>query len=173
MSTYSTCQLGCPLNGRGCLNFAHHPSRAPTPCMYLLAPPQHTHPYSISAHLVAPKSAGLFTGAIMESGPVASWIALPLSVSEMMFGLVLNDSGCANATDPVQCAVVSAASPPHWCCADNLVRTRSSAHVAPRCVCSIAETPCVVCIARAPWPGQYRHDAGPPRICAAPPPVCI
>eukprot|EP00038_Savillea_parva_P017986 m.22098 g.22098 ORF g.22098 m.22098 type:complete len:555 (+) comp3954_c0_seq1:100-1764(+) len=50
---------------------------------------------SVSNHLVAPKSAGLFHGAIMESGPVvAQWVAQPMEVAEHQFATLAASVGC-------------------------------------------------------------------------------
>lgn len=77
------------------------------------SPSYHTHPslgaphhHSISAHLVAPRSAGMFQRAVAESGAISSWVALTLPVAEQMFQYLLANSGCASASSPVQCAMV-------------------------------------------------------------------
>ncbi len=53
---------------------------------------------SVSAHLVAPRSAGLFAAAGIESGTFSPWIAAPLAVAESQFSWFANASGC-NSTD--------------------------------------------------------------------------
>eukprot|EP00040_Diaphanoeca_grandis_P032805 m.199629 g.199629 ORF g.199629 m.199629 type:complete len:567 (+) comp32741_c0_seq2:175-1875(+) len=61
---------------------------------------------STSTHLVAPKSEGFFNGAIMESGPLASWLAKPMFVAEKNFDQILQISGCSNLSasqDQVKC----------------------------------------------------------------------
>eukprot|EP00039_Didymoeca_costata_P024508 m.10515 g.10515 ORF g.10515 m.10515 type:complete len:549 (+) comp4275_c0_seq1:25-1671(+) len=58
---------------------------------------------SISAHLVAPKSAGLFQAAIMESGPPAPWTAMPLEIAEKRFSDFVTKSGCPSGPSVVSC----------------------------------------------------------------------
>ena len=55
---------------------------------------------SISCHLVAPRSAGLFHAAIVESGPFGSWIARTMEVAETQFQSFVTAAAC-NATDDV------------------------------------------------------------------------
>jgi hypothetical protein len=63
---------------------------------------------STAVHLVAPRSAGLFSAAGMESGPFTEWIALPMATSEQRFQMFLGFAGCnASATAQVlQCLQV-------------------------------------------------------------------
>ena len=53
---------------------------------------------SVSAHLVAARSAGRFDGAIMESGPLAAhWVGMPLADAERRFKLLLAVTNCSGA----------------------------------------------------------------------------
>ena len=54
---------------------------------------------SVSNHLVMPRSAGLFAGAITESGPFAPWSAQTLSQSSVKFLDMAGALGCAAATN--------------------------------------------------------------------------
>ena len=61
---------------------------------------------SVSNHLVAPRSAGLFDRAIAESGPFSAWIAKPLAIAENDFDKVLSETGCGGqgkSSDQVSC----------------------------------------------------------------------
>lgn len=61
---------------------------------------------SVSVHLVAPRSGGLFDAAIMESGPIASrWIAQPLAVAEHQFDSLVNNTRCdrGSSSETVAC----------------------------------------------------------------------
>jgi len=61
---------------------------------------------SVSNHLVAPRSAGLFDRAIAESGPFSAWIAKPLAIAENDFDKVLSETGCGGqgkSPGPVSC----------------------------------------------------------------------
>lgn len=50
---------------------------------------------SVSNHMVAPKSAGLFHAAIMESGPIAAqWVAAPLEIAENQFQALARSLNC-------------------------------------------------------------------------------
>lgn len=51
---------------------------------------------SVSSHLVLPKSAGLFNGAIVESGSFGSWSARPLEHAESIYAQVLEAARCAD-----------------------------------------------------------------------------
>ena len=51
---------------------------------------------SVSAHLVLPKSAGLFGGAIIESGSFGAWAARPLQHAEAIYAQVLDAAHCAD-----------------------------------------------------------------------------
>ena len=62
---------------------------------------------SISAHLVAPRSAGLFASALLESGPEASWIAKTMQAAATDFGQLVNASSCAGESgDSLVCYVL-------------------------------------------------------------------
>jgi len=50
---------------------------------------------SISVHLTAPSSRGLFQRAIMMSGGFANWAALPMIAAEEVFATVIKCLGCA------------------------------------------------------------------------------
>lgn len=54
---------------------------------------------STSCHLVAPRSAGLFQRAAMESGPFSPWAAMPYNISELKYGRVAAYLGCTSAFD--------------------------------------------------------------------------
>eukprot|EP00041_Stephanoeca_diplocostata_P012031 m.200071 g.200071 ORF g.200071 m.200071 type:complete len:553 (+) comp18779_c0_seq1:122-1780(+) len=58
---------------------------------------------SVSAHLVAPRSKGLFQRAIAESGPFAQWITAPLDVAERSFEQIAEGTGCSLQDDVVAC----------------------------------------------------------------------
>lgn len=59
---------------------------------------------SVSNHLVAPRSAGLFHGAIMESGPIAAaWVAQPMVVAEHQFATLAASVGCSTAPSVTAC----------------------------------------------------------------------
>ncbi len=107
---------------RWCCISLHVDPFAPTPCatphwlpwdLPLLAvsrlPPTPPPCFSSTAiHLVAPRSAGLFAAAGMESGPFTEWIALPMATSEQRFQMFVGSSGC-NASTPaltLQCLQV-------------------------------------------------------------------
>jgi carboxylesterase type B len=60
---------------------------------------------SVSNHLVAPRSGGLFNAAIMESGPIAAlWVAQSLTVAEHQFATLVASTGCGGGSgSPVPC----------------------------------------------------------------------
>ena len=49
---------------------------------------------SVSSHLLMPKSFGLYSRAIMESGGFVDWSARPMSISEIWFQRLLTQSKC-------------------------------------------------------------------------------
>ena len=51
---------------------------------------------SISAHLVSPPSAGLFDQAIIESGPIAFWVAQTLAYQEEQFQFMSGQLNCTS-----------------------------------------------------------------------------
>lgn len=58
---------------------------------------------SVSNHLVAPRSGGLFQGAIMESGPVAAqWVAQPMEVAQHHFQSLVSTFNCSGP-NPAAC----------------------------------------------------------------------
>jgi para-nitrobenzyl esterase len=50
---------------------------------------------STAVHLVAPRSAGLFHAAGMESGPIVTWAATPLDVATAAFDVFVSETTCA------------------------------------------------------------------------------
>ena len=52
---------------------------------------------STSLHLLTPRSAGLFHAAAMESGPIAPWVAAPLSVAQQLFDVLVANTSCAGS----------------------------------------------------------------------------
>eukprot|EP01065_Artemidia_motanka_P045910 TRINITY_DN6841_c0_g1_i1.p1 TRINITY_DN6841_c0_g1~~TRINITY_DN6841_c0_g1_i1.p1 ORF type:complete len:525 (+),score=163.48 TRINITY_DN6841_c0_g1_i1:103-1677(+) len=58
---------------------------------------------SVSAHLVAPRSRGLFTRAAMESGPFADWTTQPLKFAEKRLEEFTANAGCSNSDDIAAC----------------------------------------------------------------------
>ena len=50
---------------------------------------------SVSGHLVSPASKGLFDRAIMESGPIAIWIAQPFKVSVVKYNALVKNAECS------------------------------------------------------------------------------
>eukprot|EP01062_Namystynia_karyoxenos_P074337 TRINITY_DN71228_c0_g1_i1.p1 TRINITY_DN71228_c0_g1~~TRINITY_DN71228_c0_g1_i1.p1 ORF type:complete len:674 (+),score=217.57 TRINITY_DN71228_c0_g1_i1:65-2023(+) len=60
---------------------------------------------SIAVHMVAPRSAGLFHSAILESGSYANWISYSMQAAEGNYGRVLERIGCGglNGSDAVSC----------------------------------------------------------------------
>ena len=52
---------------------------------------------SISAHLASPGSAGLYAGAIIESGSFGTWTARPMAHAETVYDQVLEATACADA----------------------------------------------------------------------------
>ena len=53
---------------------------------------------SVSTHLVAPRSGGFFTRAIMESGPIAPWVGESLYKAEARFATLAAKVGCSNSS---------------------------------------------------------------------------
>lgn len=58
---------------------------------------------STSDHLVAPRSAGMFQRAIIESGAWADWSAQPYNISATRLPQVAAAAGCAAANDTLAC----------------------------------------------------------------------
>lgn len=52
---------------------------------------------SVSNHLVSPRSMGLFSGAIIESGPWAAWTAQPYNISKSRWPQMAEMVGCGSA----------------------------------------------------------------------------
>jgi para-nitrobenzyl esterase len=52
---------------------------------------------SVSAHLINPKSWGLFSGGIIESGSFSPWTAQPYNISQTRFNQFAKNVGCAGA----------------------------------------------------------------------------
>lgn len=52
---------------------------------------------SVSAHLVSPRSKGLFSGAITESGAFSVWTAQPYNISKTRLAQFAANTGCAGA----------------------------------------------------------------------------
>ena len=51
---------------------------------------------SVTAHLVMPKSSGLFQRAIVESGPPSDWISKPLNQSFAHTALMASQLNCSD-----------------------------------------------------------------------------
>jgi len=58
---------------------------------------------SVSAHLVMPNSWPYFTRALMESGPIADWTVMNMSIAELRFTEVTTKTGCDTASNPADC----------------------------------------------------------------------
>jgi carboxylesterase type B len=58
---------------------------------------------SMSAHLVMPESAGLFSGVVMESGAFSDWTAISMACAEENFNQLLLHTGC----DDVDCLLAT------------------------------------------------------------------
>lgn len=52
---------------------------------------------SVSAHLVSPRSKGLFSGAIIESGSFSAWTAQPYNISSLRLAEFAKNVGCGAA----------------------------------------------------------------------------
>lgn len=52
---------------------------------------------SVSAHLVSPRSRGLFSGAIIESGSFSAWTAQPYNISSLRLAEFAKNVGCGPA----------------------------------------------------------------------------
>jgi para-nitrobenzyl esterase len=52
---------------------------------------------SVSAHLVSPRSKGLFSGAIIESGAFSAWTAQPYNISSLRLAEFAKNVGCGAA----------------------------------------------------------------------------
>jgi carboxylesterase type B len=55
---------------------------------------------SVAAHLVTPRSYGMFHGAVMQSGAFSTWVSADLNDAEATFRKILNASGCGNRQHP-------------------------------------------------------------------------
>ena len=58
---------------------------------------------SVSNHLVSPKSAGLFSRGIIESGAFSTWTAQPYNISSTRLSKFASNTGCAASPDVLAC----------------------------------------------------------------------
>jgi para-nitrobenzyl esterase len=58
---------------------------------------------SVANHLVSPRSAGLFQGAMIESGTFSCWTAQPYAIAALRLPEVAANVGCAGAPDVLAC----------------------------------------------------------------------
>jgi para-nitrobenzyl esterase len=58
---------------------------------------------SVSNHLVSPRSWGLFSGAIIESGSVSDWTAQPYNISATRLMQLAKNLNCSTAPDVLAC----------------------------------------------------------------------
>ena len=76
---------------------------------------------AVSVHLVAPKSYGLYSRALMQSGAFAPWASQPMRRKEFWFHQLLNHTGCKNvdclvSTDAEELLLAYMAIPDGQCC---------------------------------------------------------